>query len=54
VPLPPGEPVTGVVGSDLVKSLDWRARKAVLIGAVKKEVVAKVLARLKTLLAEGS
>jgi mRNA interferase MazF len=54
VALPPGGPVTGVVGSDLVKSLDWRARKAVYIGAVKEEVVARVLARLKTLLAEGS
>ncbi len=54
VPIPQGEPVTGVVGADQVKSLDWRARKAVLIGAVGDEVVAQVLARLQTLLAGGS
>ena len=34
VPLPPGLPVTGVVGADQVKSLDWRVRKATWITAV--------------------
>ena len=52
VPLPEGSPVTGVVGSDQVKSLDWRARKASRIGAVPEEVVAEVVRRLQTLLVE--
>jgi mRNA interferase MazF len=52
VPIPAGSTVTGVVGADQVKSLDWRARKAVRIGAVPEEVVTQVLQRLQTLLAE--
>lgn len=51
VAIPPGSPVTGVVGADQVKSLDWRARKATRIGAVPEEVVAQVVARLQPLLA---
>jgi len=51
VPLPAGLPVSGVVGADQVKSLDWRARKAARIGAVSDEVLAQVLQRLQTLLA---
>lgn len=50
VPLPEGLPITGVIGADQVKSLDWRARQATLIGAVPEEVVAEVLRRLQTLL----
>ena len=50
VPLPEGLAVSGVVGADQVKSLDWRARKASPIGAVPEEVVAQVLQRLQTLL----
>jgi mRNA interferase MazF len=53
VPLPAGSPVSGVVGADQVKSLDWRARQAARIGAVSEEVVAQVLQRLQTLLAGG-
>ena len=53
VPLPEGLSVTGVVGADQVKSLDWRARKASRIGAVPKEIVAEVVRRLQPLLAEG-
>lgn len=52
VPLPEGLPVTGVVGADQVKSLDWRARKAARICAVPDEVVVQVVRRLKTLLGE--
>lgn len=51
VPLPVGLPVTGVVGADQMKSLDWRARNAFRIGAVPEKVVADVVARLQTLLA---
>ncbi len=53
VPLPAGAAVTGVVGADQVKSLDWRARKATRIGTVPEEVVALVLQRLQALLAGG-
>jgi len=53
VPIPTGSAVTGVVGADQVKSLDWRARKATRIAAVPAEVVALVLQRLQTLLAGG-
>lgn len=49
-PLPEGLPITGVVGSDQVKSLDWRARKVSRICAVPEEVVGEVVRRLQTLL----
>src|SRR5437764_3896274 len=39
VPLPEGLPVTGVVGADQVKSLDWRARNVARICTVPDEVV---------------
>ena len=51
--IPDGCPVTGVVGADQVKSLDWRARQAARIGAVPEEVVAQVLQRLQVLLLVG-
>jgi mRNA interferase MazF len=50
VPIPEGSAVTGVVGADQVKSLDWRARQAAPIGAVPEEVVDQVLAHLQVLL----
>jgi mRNA interferase MazF len=53
VPLPAGSPISGVVGADQVKSLDWRARKATRIGAVSADVVDQVIQRLQTLLAGG-
>ncbi len=53
VPIPDGSAVTGVVGADQVKSLDWRARQAALIGAVPEEVVAQVVQRLQALLGDG-
>jgi mRNA interferase MazF len=52
VPLPEGLAITGVVGADQVKSLDWRARKAARIDAVPEGVVAEVVRRLQALLAE--
>jgi mRNA interferase MazF len=51
VSLPAGSPVTGVVGADQVKSLDWRARKASRICSVSEQVVAEVVKRLQVLLA---
>ena len=51
VVIPPGLAVTGVVGADQVKSLDWRARKAARIGTVPNEVVVRVVQRLEALMA---
>lgn len=53
VAIPAGSAVTGVVGADQVKSLDWRARKADRIGTLPEEVVTQVLQRLQTLLVGG-
>jgi mRNA interferase MazF len=50
IPLPEGLPVTGVILSDQVKSLDWKARRAQLIAVLRAAVVDDVLARVRTLL----
>jgi mRNA interferase MazF len=50
VKIPAGLAVTGVVLSDQVKSLDWRARKAELICALPEVVVKEVLRKLGALL----
>ena len=50
VAIPDGLKVTGVVLADQMKNLDWKARKAVRIGSVPEEVVARVLSRLGALL----
>jgi mRNA interferase MazF len=44
-------PVEGVVLADQVKSLDWRARGAEIIGKVPDRIVAEVLGKLAALLA---
>lgn len=51
VTIPAGLPVAGVVLSDQVKSLDWRVRRAELICAIPRPVVAEVLQKLGALLA---
>ena len=50
VSIPEGLNVRGVVLSDQVKSLDWRARHAEPIGRLPSEVIAEILAKLLTLL----
>jgi len=50
--IPDGLPVGGVVLSDQVKSLDWRARKAELAGRLPKHAMAEILEKLSTLLIE--
>lgn len=50
VTLPDGLGVHGVVLSDQVKSLDWRARQADLIAHVPDRITADVLEKLDTLL----
>ena len=50
VALPDSGPITGVVLADQVKSLDWRARNADVVGPVPSEVLANVIGKLSTLL----
>ncbi len=50
VALPPGFPVSGVILADQLKSLDWRDRRAELIGPLSNEAVGEVLDRLAPLL----
>jgi len=49
VVLPSGLAASGVVLSDQIKSLDWRARKAELLCTASEEVVDEVLGKLLTL-----
>ena len=48
--VPSGLPVKGAVLADQVKSVDWRARRADLIGRLPVAVVNGVLAKVKSLL----
>ena len=48
--LPEGLEVSGVVLSDQMKSLDWRARRAELICELPEPTVMEVLAKSRTLL----
>ncbi len=50
VMIPAGFDVTGVVMCDQLKTLDYRLRKAVLIGKCPDEVMVEVLAKIKPLL----
>ena len=50
VAIPAGLPVGGVVLSDRVKSLDWRARRADFICALPRETVTEILEKLAVLL----
>lgn len=51
VALPAGLAVRGVVLSDQVKSLDWRARRAALIAKAPATVLEQVVARISVLIA---
>lgn len=50
VPLPEGLPVSGVVQSDQVRSLDWSQRRAERIAKAPAAVLAQVLERVGLLL----
>ena len=50
VPLPEGLPVKGVILSDQVKSLDWKARNAEKVCALPVDSMKKVLQRVKALI----
>ncbi len=50
VPLPAGLPVSGVVLSDQVKSVDWEARTVQVVCRISDGVVHDVIHKLETLL----
>jgi mRNA interferase MazF len=50
VAIPPGGKVSGVVLSDHIKNLDWRARKADFADKASPSVLDEVLAKLNALL----
>lgn len=52
VMIPVGLSVAGVILSDQVKSLDWRARNAQLICTMPIETISEVLQKLLTLLSQ--
>ncbi len=49
VSIPQGSGVTGVVLSDQIKSLDWKARNADFIRSAPRSVIQEVIAKLKPL-----
>ena len=51
VAIPPGLDVAGVILSDQVKSLDWRARRAEFIATLPNETIIEALQKIGTLLA---
>lgn len=50
VELPKGMPVSGVILSDQIKSLDWKARKAEFAAATAEPTISEVLSRLHALI----
>ena len=50
VDLPPASPITGVVLSDQIKSLDWRARGARFECRCNSAVISEVIGKVGTLL----
>jgi mRNA interferase MazF len=50
VAIPAGLPIAGVILSDQIKSLDWRARKAEWVCSLPSQTTAEVLAKSQTLL----
>src|SRR5271156_2709071 len=49
IPIPEGHPISGVVLSDHVRSIDWVARRSEFACVVPEEVVLEVLAKLALL-----
>lgn len=50
VRIPQGQEVTGVVLSDQIKSLDWRARRAEFICDLPSTTIAEIMAKARALL----
>ena len=53
VRIPDGLPIIGVILSDQVKSMDWRARNAERICSLAPAVIVEILGKLRTLLEIG-
>ena len=51
VAIPQGQPITGVILSDQLKSLDWRARNAEHICPLPSDTLLDALAKIRTLTA---
>ena len=51
VEIPRGQPITGVILSDQLRSLDWRARKAEHICPLPSDTMLDALAKIRTLTA---
>jgi mRNA interferase MazF len=51
VAIPEGLPINGVVLSDQLKSLDWRARRAEYICELPRLAMVDILAKIRTLVA---
>ncbi len=51
VAIPTGQPITGVILSDQLKSLDWRARKAEHVCPLPSDTLLDALAKIRTLTA---
>lgn len=52
ISIPEGEAVTGVIMTDQLRSLDYRARQASFLGDCPKDVFEEVLRRIKPILFE--
>lgn len=50
VRIPENQPIKGVILSDQIKNLDWRARQAEIVGRVDEEKITEVIQKIMTLL----
>ncbi len=50
VRIPAGLPVSGVVLSDQVRTMDWRARRAEFVCSLPAATIGEILGKLRTLL----
>jgi mRNA interferase MazF len=50
VAVPRGLPVTGVIRTDQVRTIDWKARKAEVVCSVDRQTLLLIRGRLRTLL----
>ena len=51
VPLPAGLPISGVVLADQARSVDWRSRRAELIGHLPPGVIESIVEKVQVLIA---
>jgi mRNA interferase MazF len=52
VTIPSGKDISGVILSDQIKSLDWRARRAKRISRVPKDIMREVIAKIYALIVD--